>query len=264
MIITTSPLPSKALIERAKWLADTNGGTYISRKRLSVEQLQQQSETGLVFILTEKEMRLYQAEANAKQPFTYHPSMAYVKLKGMLNGQAEPLLTFSHCEAGDEVLDCTAGLASDSLLFSLQVGEKGKVTALESQLPLYMLVSEGLKHYQSPIREIELAMRRIELIHQSHDRFLKQLPDNSYDIVYFDPMFREPLHDSEAIKPLRLVANHNPLTSHSIEEAKRIARKCVIMKEHASSEEFSRLGFTLVGKHQGKKPAYGIIWCKEV
>lgn len=264
MIITTSPLPSEALIERAKLLAEKHGGTYISRKRLSVEQLKQRSKTGIVFILTEKEMRLYQAQAGAMQPFIYHPSMAYVKLKGMLNGNVEPLIAFSECERGDKVLDCTAGLASDALLFSLQVGKEGKVTALESQLPLYMLVSEGLKHYQSSIEEIEQAMRRIELIHQAHDSYLKALPDNSYDIVYFDPMFREPLHDSEAIKPLRLVANHNPLTKASIEEAKRIARKCIIMKEHASSDEFSRLGFTPVGKHQGKKPAYGIIWCKEV
>ena len=265
MIITTSPSPSEGLMYRAIHLAKSSGGRFYERRRLPVSELFELSIDGLVLILTEKELRLYNKHSdNPDYPFTYHPSMAYVKLKGMLNGQQEPLITYSQCHKGDFVLDCTAGLASDSLLFSLAVGESGKVVSLESELPLYTIVSEGLKLYQSPIKEIEAAMRRIQMINESHDSYIKTLPDKSFDIVYFDPMFRQPLHDSQGIKPLRAVANHNPLANETIQEAKRVARKCVLLKEHAGSAEFHRLGFEPIGKHQHNKPAYGIIWCKEV
>lgn len=265
MIITTSPLPSEALEQRAKKLAEHNGGRYVDRRRFSIAELYQYSSEGLVLVLTEKEMRLYNKNSvDASYPLTYHPSMAYVKLKGMLLGIKEPLITFSECKAGDKVLDCTAGLASDSLLFSLAVGETGYVVALESERPLYTIVSEGLQNYKSNVPEIEAAMRRIEMVNEPHVDYLNRLPDKSFDIVYFDPMFREPLQDSQSIKPLRFVANHEPLDKNTILEAIRVARKCVLMKEHANSSEFARLGFTAIGKHQINKPAYGIIRCKEV
>lgn len=265
MIITTSPSSSEALTAKAKQFAERSGGRFAARRRFSVDQLLEKAEDGLVLVVTEAEMRLYKKDAKqSEQPLTYHPSMAYVKLKGMMNGKIEPLITYSGCEAGDYVLDCTAGLASDSLLFSMQVGETGKVVAVESQLPLYLIVSEGLKHYQAPVEEIEAAMRRIEMVNASHYSYLKALPDKSFDIVYFDPMFRQPLQESTAIRPLRNVANHDALSKQSIEEAKRVARKCVILKEHSGSPEFARLGFTPIGKQIYHKPAYGIISCKEV
>lgn len=265
MIITTTPLPSEALEQRARQLALKCGGSFIDRKRYSIAELYEQANEGLLFVVTEKEIRLYNKNsADENYPLTYHPSMAYVKLKSMLKGIKEPLITLSECRAGDKVLDCTAGLASDSLLFSLVVGEAGKIVALESERPLYTIVSEGLQSYKSSVPEIEAAMRRIEMINRSHDDYLKQLPDKSFDIVYFDPMFREPLQDSQSIKPLRYIANHEPLNKWTIQEAIRIAKKCVILKEHAHSKEFARLGFTAIGKHQANKPAYGIIRCKEV
>lgn len=101
-------------------------------------------------------------------------------------------------------------------------------------------------------------MRRIEVRHSHHLDYLKSLPDRSVDIVYFDPMFREPIAESASIHPLRHYANGEPLEMESVREAVRVARKTVVMKEARSSGEFERLGFTL--PERGKsKITYGVI-----
>lgn len=259
MIVTTSQAPAIELIQQAKRLAHELSALLVARRQLTVSKLLQQSDDGKVLVATDGELRLYDLEAEEQnKPLIYHPSMAFVKLKSMLRGGNEQLISLSKCEPGDTVLDCTAGLCSDTLLFSLTVGEQGKVIALESQRLLYTIVREGLANYETSVHEIEQAMRRVDLRCEAHDQYLARLDDNSVDIVYFDPMFRQPLHESSAIKAIRTVANPNPLSLTSIEHAKRVARKSVILKEHSKSEEFERLEIPRVNEVRGNKIAYGV------
>lgn len=258
MIVTTSQAPDDRLLGYAKKLAAELQAPLVPRRQMSVRKLMQRSNSPYMLVATEHELRLYEREQLDK-PLVYHPSMAFVKLKGMLQGAREKLIEYSGCRAGDVVLDCTAGLCSDSLVFSMAVGETGKVMALESEQLLYIVVREGLKHYSVEIPIIEQAMRRIELKLASHKQFLAALDDKSVDIVYFDPMFRQPLHESSAIGAIRSMTNNEPLTEEVIEQAKRVARKCVLLKEHSMSNEFERLGFTRCESGQGLRVAYGKI-----
>lgn len=230
----------------------------IARKQMSVTKMMQRLGCSAMLVATEQELRLYDQQ-NMQKPLVYHPSMALVKLKAMLNGNKESIITYTNCTEGDIVLDCTAGLCSDSLLFSLAVGDSGKVIALESEPLLYLLVREGLKNYQVEHPQIEQAMRRIELIQAEHAEYLAKLDDNSVDIVYFDPMFRQPLHESSAIKVIRHMANTAPLSHEVIKQARRVARKCILLKEHSMSDEFERLGFSRCQERKGQRVAYGII-----
>jgi len=225
---------------------------------MSVTKLMQRYRCSAMLVATEHELRLYDSQ-HATKPLVYHPSMAYVKLKAMLNGRSEHLLELSDCCEGAIVFDCTAGLCSDSLIFSMGVGASGKVIALESQQLLYIVVREGLQHYKAEVPQIQQAMRRIQLENIHHADYLAALDDNSVDIVYFDPMFRQPLHDSSAIGSIRELANHDALSIEVITQAKRVARKCVLLKEHSRSDEFERLGFTRCDDGQADRVAYGKI-----
>jgi ubiquinone/menaquinone biosynthesis C-methylase UbiE len=94
-----------------------------------------------------------------------------------------------------------------------------------------------------------------------YHQYLKLLPDNSFDIIYFDPMFRNPINKSSNLKPIRTLADMRSLTTESIKEARRVAKKRVVIKEAAGSNEFTRLGIvtTVGGKYSSIK--YGIIDC---
>ena len=118
---------------------------------------------------------------------------------------------------------------------------------------------EGIKNYKNKSSTLVQAIRGIKVINADHEIFLKNLPDNWVDIVYFDPMFRNPLEKSSGISPLRELANYAPISKETITESQRVAKKRIVIKETFGSEEFSRLGFgKIIG---GKKSpiSYGIM-----
>jgi len=256
MIVTTTASPSKKAMEQAARLSDMLSAEYVARRKHTVSKLVAASADRQVIVVTEQEVRVYDGSAEA--PLYFHPSMAFVRVKRIRKGETDPMIELSGCCEGDTVIDCTAGLASDSLVFSYAAGAEGRVTALESEPVLCALIKEGLAQYDTGIAEVDEAMRRISVLHENHIEYLKAQPDKSADIVYFDPMFRKPIHESSAIGSLRSLANANALTLEAVEEAKRVARKTVMLKEHRDSGEFERLGFER--KHANtSKIAYGVI-----
>lgn len=228
------------------------------RGRQSIEQLKVRHHTCGLLIITAKGLTYYGSHHQDSDAFFFHPSLAMIRMKRMLNGEADTLGVHAGVQRGDVVLDCTAGMAADAIVLSHLVGKEGKVIAIESELIPYVLAREGLKHYDAPIEQLNEAMRRIDMKYGDHAHILKELPDSSVDIVYFDPMFRRPLTESSAINPLRSIANEQPLQRAVIDEARRVARRKIILKEHRKSAEFERLGFTKITGSQSKI-AYGVI-----
>ena len=96
------------------------------------------------------------------------------------------------------------------------------------------------------------------MIHADHLNYLKNMPDKSVDVVYFDPMFRQ-MTKTVALAPLRTVANSSPLKLEAMLESRRVARKTVVLREHFNSGEFERLGFKVDRKKPNSKFDYGII-----
>ncbi|ASA22005.1 class I SAM-dependent methyltransferase [Paenibacillus donghaensis] len=255
MIITTGNRPIPEIEARAQQLAERTGCRYVARGDTSLNKLMERCGGEETLVVLQEAVRLLQPGA---APMEFHPSMGFVRAKRVLRGDTDPMLEAAGMLPGDSVLDCTAGLGTDSLLFAVYGGEESHVTALESSLPLYVLLLEGMSHYISGQEKVNTALRRIEVVHSSHLDYLRAQPDQSVDIVYFDPMFRVPLNASAAISPLRHFANGDALSPDSVAEALRVARKCVLLKEKALSSEFARLGFHELLR-SNSKTSYGVI-----
>jgi 16S rRNA (guanine1516-N2)-methyltransferase len=258
MIVTTAAKPSEQTMAKARALADELSGRFQLRRGQTLSQLMTAGSDDQLLVVLDNEVRYYTG-STSEQPLYYHPSMAFVRVKRLLRGERDPLIELSGCQPGDSIIDCTAGLAADSLVFSVAVGPEGSVTALESESVLHAVVREGLSSYESGITEVDEAMRRIKLERMNHTDYLASLPDNSVDIVYFDPMFEEAIEESSAIGPLRSLANHGRLSEAAVQEAVRVARKCVMLKEQRGSSEFERLGFTRCKTKKTSKITYGVI-----
>lgn len=256
MIITTAPGKTEKSWVQARRLGEELGAQVMPRRGLSVRKLLEASGDNRVIIVTDTETRFY--DHPDEPPLYFHPSMAFIRVKRLRKGESDPLLAVSRCQPGDRVIDCTAGMAADSLVFSYAVGENGHVDALESEPVLCALVREGLSAYESGLPDVDAAMRRIRLVNANHAEYLAALPDNSADIVYFDPMFRQPIMESAAIGAFRSLANMDALSEEVIEQAKRVASKSVVMKENGRSGEFQRLGFAR-SHFNTSKIAYGVI-----
>jgi 16S rRNA (guanine1516-N2)-methyltransferase len=184
----------------------------------------------------------------------WHPNMSELKIKSIRQGNKEAIIEATKLEEGNSILDCTLGLAGDSLVFSAVVGEKGHVVGTEVNKYIAYLSKCGLESYNDIDGK---TIDNIKVINESYEDYILKQSDNSFDVVYFDPMFKEPNRKSTSINSFRDFANHKGLTKEILIEALRVCKKRVVIKERQGSNEFERLG---IEKYYGGKKSGAIIY----
>jgi hypothetical protein len=90
-----------------------------------------------------------------------------------------------------------------------------------------------------------------------HTAVLAARPAASADVVYFDPMFRRPQKASGSFDVLRSLAHHAPLTAEAVAQARRVARRRVVVMDQSGGAELERLGLTVVKAGQRKR--FGVL-----
>lgn len=227
----------------------------VPRGNDSLEELRSTYDVDAVLVARQGLLTLVTAEGE----LFFHPGMAHLRIKNLLLGHGDHLVRALGLTEGGHVLDCTLGTGADAIVESFAVGESGCVTALESNALIAAVIADGLAHALGDNYEMHAAMRRIQVHHADALAFLRTAAEDSYDVVYFDPMFRRPLHESAGMNALRGLADPRALTEETIAEARRVARCRVVMKERRESAEFARLGFTEITGGRYSRIAYGVM-----
>ncbi|MDO7346448.1 class I SAM-dependent methyltransferase [Bacillus stercoris] len=253
-MITTSYRPSEHTIKTAKQLSKELNMPYCGRNKQTVENLLKSAERDLLVVGKER----FELFTKQGAKFFFHPNTAMFRAKRFLRGEQEPMLRAAGLSEGDTFLDCTLGLGSDAIIASMAVGETGSVVGMEKNHLVSVLVRTGLHSWETGIEGLQAAMRRIQVKNGDCLEYIKQLPDGSVDVVYFDPMFHEPVETSDGIAPLRDLAEDSVLHEECIKEAVRIARKSVVLKDHWKSPRFEQFGFRVI-KRKTALFHYGVI-----
>jgi 16S rRNA G966 N2-methylase RsmD len=231
---------------------------YVPRRSSSVEKLAREHDADGVIVWETEGPILYVEN----EKLFFHPSMAKVRIaEYRKKGREDLLIQACQMNQGDSFLDCTLGMGADAIV-AAYFSETGKITGLEYQRAVAQVIGWGMKLYQGNMPWLNQAINRVKVINCDHKVFLRQQTDQSYDIVYFDPMFNKPLWRSQPLSPLRKLANHDPLDKDTIQEACRVARKRVVLKTLLSGEEIERLGFQKIKGSKHNPIAYGIIITK--
>lgn len=189
----------------------------------------------------------------------FHPGMAKPRIRSLERGDVDVMVAAMQLEPGDEVLDCTLGLGADAIVSSYVVGSEGRVVGVEGVPVLAEVVRVGLSEYDPEHAAMQAAMRRIEVVAADHAAYLRTLPDKSFDVVYFDPLFREPVQQSVHMRPWRELGVAKPLTRDVVDEARRVARRRVVIKERHGSDVFAELGVENAVGGRKSRVAYGVI-----
>lgn len=221
-------------------LAQTYHIPFKERQGVSIEKMKMNYQDDVLIVGKEQ---LVIAPKNSDTRMLFHPNLAMIRAKRVLKGNRATNRN-SKIKKGMSFLDCTLGLASDSIMASLVVGPTGRVTGIEGNELLYLLVKEGLASHITGHLDIDEAMKRIHVVHEDHLYYLQHAEANSFDIVYFDPMFQEGIEESNGINAIRKQAITSDITAEIIEEAKRVAKERVVLKDHWKSKRFQELGFT--------------------
>ncbi|WP_245796327.1 class I SAM-dependent methyltransferase [Domibacillus antri] len=225
--------------KRAAQQAESFRVPYVERGKQSVAKLAAFYECP-VLLVTEERMELY--DLSGRSPFFFHPGSAMFRVKRLMNDEPDAFVEACGLEPGMSFLDCTMGPAVDSMTASYAVGVKGRVESIEASEAVARIVEEGLGKWTEGPADLIEAMRRIHVKTADYHTYLQTVPDDSFDVVYFDPMFEETI-DSDGIAPLRSFASYADLTMDAVNEAKRIARKRVVLKDHFRSQRFAAFGF---------------------
>jgi hypothetical protein len=177
------------------------------------------------------------------------PGLAALRLKEIAKGRAEdPLQRVGELAPGERVLDATLGFAQDARVAARLVGPAGSVVGLESSLPLAVLADASLRREGSTI----------EVRHADSAEALRGLPAASVDVVLFDPMFGRALAAQPGFEMLRRLANPAPLTSEVLAEARRVARRAVLVKAARYTPMLRSLG--LRSEHASRSAP--VVWAR--
>ena len=131
------------------------------------------------------------------------------------------------------------------------------MVGLEASLLLHFAVQHGLAHYECKTPLLTAALRRVEAVHAVAAEYLATCAPNSFDVVYFDPMFRHPVQGSKAMEALRPLSLEEPLARSTVELALKVAPRVVIkerseylLAEYGCQEyvggKYSRIKFGII------------------
>lgn len=254
--VTTPRMATHTQRELAHALADFFDAPYVLRRDRNMGQVFELTHADVV-IVADDPMRMFHRDGDS--PMFFHPSMAAQRIEREARGERDRLLRAANIQVGDSVVDATLGLAADALVLANAVGDTGRVMGIET-VPLVARMLQAVQRFGSmAYSHAAQLLQRVEIVQASHVDWLLIQPDNSVDVVYFDPMFRAPAEASSSFAPLRPFAHGEALSDCAVEEAKRVARRCVVVKERPMSGLFHRHG--LVPDQPRRKIAYG-VWQK--
>lgn len=223
--VTVSRNNTGGAVAQAKEWAAALRGQYIERPHnLSVPDLLEQRNLAALVVVESAGPRVHCREGS----FAYHPSMASLRVQNLQRGGQDHLVSALGLRPGLRVLDCTLGLGSDAAVASYVVGAAGRVVGLEASPLLHFAVRYGLANYETKDAELNAALRRIQTFNTTAASYLKNCAPDSFDAVYFDPMFRRPVSGSKNMDALRPLAWEQPLEKAVVELALRAAPVAVI------------------------------------
>lgn len=238
--ITTGGRPdneSKLLAEAA---SSVLGYEIIERKKRAITRLHKEH-VGSILVAGKNRYELYRL--GMSEPFFFHPNSAAFRLKRLVNKEVDPLIETAQLVSGDSFLDCTLGIASDSIIASYIVGESGRVTGVEADRDVAFITKVGLQSFHTKSEALKLSMSRIQVVNELSIDFLRRQDDSTWDIVYLDPMFHAPIVESSNFTSLRQVGVHSVLTDDWMAESLRVSKRGVVLKDRFDSTTFNDFGF---------------------
>ena len=253
-LISTSSKTNAYLIEQAKELSKLLQMPYVPRKHQSVEELLDAHHCAGALVVTKEGPSFVTKEG---MPHQFHLSMAHLRLLEIDRGHTDHLLRAIGYEMVTSILDCTAGLGSDSAAISYGCPQLTRHTAIEGHPILGYITNYGFRHFQHKNPNVTEALRRIQLVICNYQDYLKQIEPNRYDVIYLDPMFENPVYESPQFLQWRGHLLESKVTPEIVELALEKSKRLVI-KERKGSRLFKDLTPIEIVGGKYSSIAYGI------
>lgn len=235
VVVTTSHKAQPSVVAVARSRALEWGLEFIERDGRPISDIVGPSVVALTFSSDDVHI------ATMDGPLRFHLGTAHIRMQSLGRGETDPMIRAGEIRSGDQILDTTFGLGRDARVAAKAVGSAGTVDAMESGLALFRLAQIGLD--AAPLED---GHARVAIRHGDSITFLSACADGAYDVVLIDPMFEQPKASDSGFARLRHVADHQPLSQAWVHEARRVARRWVVLKAGRSEDWFADEGLTWV------------------
>jgi len=230
LAVTTASRFHAGRTAHARTLALEMNAPFIPRRDETLAEVADSAHVSRLLVVEHAGLRLFDLPTGLA--YAHHANLLPIRAASLGRGEPDLFVQAAQIVPGDAVLDCTLGFGTEATLASLLAGPSGSVVALESAPALAVVTRAGM---QNPARSLSQdladAMRRVQVLAADSALFLRGCPDGSFDVVCFDPFFGERLPGSEqSVSPLALFGDTRPLLFAALTEARRAARKRVVLK----------------------------------
>jgi hypothetical protein len=255
LAVTTGLLPGPEDLREAEAAARRHALPLAPRRERPLAEVLASSGAGALLVVGARRAAIF-LDGREQE---WRPGMAALRLRRLREGERgrrptrDGFLEAAALRGGEGVLDCTLGLGGDALVAAAAVGPGGRVLGLEASPALAALVAEGLG------RLPDEAARRIEVRRAEALEALSALPSGSFDLVAFDPMFRAPRPQAPGFDLVRRLGDPRPLAPAALAEARRVARRAVLVKDGVPGWDLARLGLAPLPGPRGAKRLYARV-----
>lgn len=250
--VTTALDPDPSESDAAERVAVRYGWPATARDGRSFAKVAASCDVDWLLILSARRVSLW-ADGVER---VWTPGMGELRLKRLLSGERtthDGLLDAADLRPGDAVLDATLGLGMDALVVAGAVGPTGSVVGLEASTLLAAMAAEGF------LRLPAEAAGRIVVAAIDADTYLAQASPRSFDVVLFDPMFRQGRAQGGSFDLVREFGDAAPLTVERLARARHVARRWVVVKDGAPGLDLQRLGLTPLPYARGAGRLYARV-----
>ncbi len=234
VVITTDRRPLPEALSEVKEVARRLGAPVVKRGHRTISSIQKEYKRPVLLVKNDLNLVLYTLQG---QKLFFHPGLFKIRLLNYLRGGKESLIEAMDLKKGERVLDCNLGLAQDALMAAFV--SKVPVLGLEKEPVIYEIVKRGLERFKpkGKLKVAEFAFKLVKPKLADNLLFLKELPSNSFDVVYFSPMFIKPKWRDGVMMPFREVAVKDFVSEETLKEAERVAKKRVVIKVNKGVKE---------------------------
>lgn len=243
LFVTTRKKPTVTEVRLAEDLAARHDLPLVARVGRSIAHHARETGRPTALVVRADAINLVTGEAR----LGFHPNMAARRIAGR-GAQGDHYLRVAGIGPGDHVLDCTCGMGADAISAAHAVGDTGRVVALEAAPILADIVATGMAGYAKGSDALITAMRRVEVIAARAREHLATLPSDSFDVVAFDPMFAWPQDGAHGLDLVRAFAVDDVPDAAVLTEARRVARRCMVMADGVPGPRLEALSVPIVSR----------------
>lgn len=253
--ITTGYKPTDEQRLQAQELESEWQLPYVERGHASLRRLTER--TRISHWLVQLQRGLVATDGRTRLEF--HLQMAKLRALNWERKRQDHFADLLHETSPERFLDATFGRGSDAIMAAYTLPENVEIISLEKSFPVYAVGREGLRSMKvSEAPALTAALRRIHLLHADVSDYLKKQPDNHFDVIYFDFMFHHTVSQTNNLVDLRIFAAQSRLDEILWEDAKRVAKKRIIVKNRPFASWFKMHPPTFLRGGTYSRVVYGV------